>query len=337
MVEINSPYYIDLHNTVIPELNSLRGSRILVTGSTGLIGSSLVELLLLHSKEFDYRVYAGCRDIRKAQRRFSGSYDLEYCTLDVTKPIELDQEFDYIIDAASNGSPYFFSSDPVGVMKANLLGVCNLLDYGMNHGLKRFLYISSGEVYGEGCDDRWKESDSGYVDTMTTRACYPSSKRAAESLCVSYLSQYNVDVVVARISHTYGPNFTNRDDRVYAQFIRNVLNNEDIKLKSKGEQYRSWIYVVDCVSALLYILEKGQSGQAYNVANGESNITIRELADVVANLTGKNVDIPTLSEKIVGTPVTKSVFDTSKLENLGWKPRYTICQGMKNTIESCVL
>ncbi len=330
-----NPYQQNLRDVNLPDLSVLYGANILVTGSTGLIGSCLTELLTIYAEEYGYEVYAGCRNVERARSKFSPSEHLHYVLIDVTVPLQCDIKFDYIIDAASNGSPNFFASDPVGVMKANLMGVCNLLDYGIDHGLKRLVYISSGEVYGEGCGDRWRETDSGYINTMSQRACYPSSKRAAETLCVAYAEQYGIDISVARLCHTYGPNFTESDNRVYAQFIRNVLNGDDIVLKSKGEQYRSWLYVVDCAAALIYVLVKGENKAAYNVADEQSNITIRELAETIASIVDKTVifDLPQV-QPTVETPITKAVFDTTKLMALGWNATYPIEMGIKNTIET---
>lgn len=332
---MTSPYREDLLGLVVPDMSPLRGSKCLVTGATGLIGSCVVELLMLYAAHYDYDVYAGCRSVERAKKRLGCDERLHFVKIDVTQPLSCDLSFDYIIDAASNGSPNFFATDPVGVMKANLQGVCNLLDYGIAHGLKRFLYISSGEVYGEGCPGKWTEQDSGYIDTMSMRSCYPSSKRAAETLCAAYSAQYGVDTMVARLCHTYGSHFTESDNRVYAQFIRNVLRGEDIVLKSKGEQYRSWLYVADCASALLFILLKGSSSEAYNVANEEQNITIRQLAEMVAEIAGRKVvfDLPSDIEKKGGTKITKAVFDTTKLQQLGWRANTSIRQGLEHTIQ----
>ena len=251
------------------------------------------------------------------------------------RPLQSDIHFDYIIHAASNASPNFFASSPVEVMKSNIDGVAHLMDYGMSHGMKRFLYVSSGEVYGEGDGRVFTEDYSGYVDCAKPRSCYPSSKRAAETLCVSYAAEYGADVVIARPCHTYGPHFTEQDNRVYAQFIRNVLRGEDIVMKSTGEQFRSWCYVVNCVLALLYILLKGANGEAYNIADAESNISIRELAEAIATIGGKKVviDVPNADEKRGFNPVSKSVFSTEKLESLGWFSQTTISIGLINSIE----
>lgn len=315
----------------------LSDCNILVTGATGLIGGSLVEALMLNPKR-DYQVYASGRNEERARTRFKDFVEdkaFHFVHYDVMEPLESNVNFDFIVNAASFASPYFFAELPVEVMKANLYGVANLMDYGLAHGMKRMLYISTGEVYGEGDGRVFSEGYSGYVDCTKPRSCYPSSKRAAETLCVSYAAEYGVDVVIARPCHIYGPHFTEQDNRVYAQFIRNVLCGEDIIMKSDGSQYRSWCYVVDCVSAILFILLKGENGQAYNIADVKSNISIRELAETIAKIGDKKVviDHPNVDEKQGYNPVNKSVFSTEKLERLGWSVSGMINDKLRATIE----
>ena len=207
-------------------------------------------------------------------------------------------------------------------MKGNIYGVDNLLDYGRQHRLRKFVYVSSGEVYGEGDGRAFTEDYSGYVNPVAVRSCYPSSKRAAETLAVCYARQYGLDVSIARPSHVYGPYFSPSDNRVYAQFIRNVLAGEDIVMKSKGTQFRSWCYVIDCAAALLFLLLKGENMTAYNIADAQSNITIRSLAELVAAVGKRKVvmKLPEETEKAGYSVVTKAVFDTARLESLGWSP-----------------
>lgn len=288
----------------------------------------------------DLHVYAAGRNEERASRLFREYLDssrFHLLTYDVTQPLKSEVSFHYVIHAASNASPSFFAKNPVEVMKSNLVGTANLLDYGITHGLRRFLYVSTGEIYGEGDGRVFAEDYSGYVNTMSARSCYPSSKRAAETLCVAYGAEYGVDVVVARPSHTYGPHFTESDNRVYAQFIRNVLEGKDIVMKSNGAQYRSWCYVVDCVKGLLYVLLKGKNGEAYNVADALSNISIRQLAEMVADIAGKKVvmELPSDAEQQGYNVVTKSVFSTEKLESLGWSVRGTMKEKMNTTIQEC--
>ena len=333
-----SSYKEDIQNIFKQDLpwEKLCGANILVTGATGLIGGCLVEALMMNPNR-DYQVYASGRNEERARLRFkefANDGTFHFVKYDVMKPLESDVRYDFIIHAASNASPNFFAKSPVEVIKSNIDGVAHLMDYGLEHEMKRFLYVSSGEVYGEGDGRVFTEDYSGYVDCTKPRSCYPSSKRAAETLCVSYAAEYGADVVIARPCHTYGPHFTEQDNRVYAQFIRNVLRGEDIVMKSTGEQFRSWCYVVDCVSALLHILLKGVCGEAYNIADVASNISIRELAEIIANIGGRKVVIEIIDadEKRGFNPVTKSVFSTDKLEALGWTPQSTINDGLLKSI-----
>ena len=326
---------LSIYNQELP-WKKLTGANILVTGATGLIGGCLVEALMMNPRR-DYHVYASGRNEERARLRFQEFADesaFHFVKYDVMQPLQDVVRFDYIIHAASNASPNFFAQKPVEVIKSNIDGVANLMEYGLKNGMKRFLYVSSGEVYGEGDGREFTEDYSGYVNCATPRACYPSSKRAAETLCVSYVAEYGADVVIARPCHVYGPHFTEQDNRVYAQFIRNVLRGEDIVMKSTGEQFRSWCYVVDSVSALLYILFKGECGEAYNVADENSNISIRSLAELVASIGGRDVlmESPSVIEKRGYNVVTKSVFSTDKLKKLGWKANTNIKEGLKNTI-----
>lgn len=352
---MNSPYQQDIASLFENglDLSRLRDKTILVVGATGLIGSCVIDVLMQNPNKC-YQVIAAGRNRERAKEKFAAYWEnAHFCfvELDVTLSVRENlrgqifedaylaiQHVDYIINAASNASPNFFKQKPVEVMKANIDGISHLIEYGLDHGMKRMVYVSSGEIYGEGDGSAFTEKSSGYVDCASVRACYPSSKRAAETLCMAYCEEYGADVVIARLSHTYGPGFTESDNRVYAQFIRNVLKGEDIVLKSKGEAFRSWLYVVDAAHALLRLLMDGEKGNAYNVAHSESNISIRQLAELIAEKAHRKVvfDIPDDAQQGNSTPITKAVFNTDKLKALGWKPLFDVEQGFEHTLESSV-
>ncbi len=311
---------------------------VLVTGATGLIGSSIVEQLLAAG---DTEVYAAGRDENHAHSRFSSEWEsplFHFVKYDVRTPLDSDIHFDYIVHCASGACPAAFASDPVGVMMANIDGLRLLLEYGRAHGMRRLVYVSSGEVYGEptakGADTVWKEDESGYVDPMSPRSCYPSAKRASETLCAAYAAQYGTDVVVARPCHTYGPDFSPRDNRAFVQFLLKATAGEDIVLKSRGEQFRSWLYVEDCARGILTIMEKGKSGEAYNVADETQCVSIRNYAQAIADICGVRLtfDIPSADEAKGYSRVSRTVYDTTKLRSLGWKPQYTLATGLAATI-----
>ena len=318
---------------------TLDKANILIVGATGLIGRALVDVLMqLPDKGF--HLYVGVRDLAYAQNCFVQYENAAAFTIlpyDVMTPMPFDVDFHYIIHAASHAAPDAFRNDPVGVVKANILGVDHLFSYGIRHSLKKFLYVSSGEVYGEGTTAAFREEDSGTFDWLSLRACYPSSKRAAETLCISYASQYRIETSIARPCHVYGPFFTPKDDRVYAQFIRNVLAKEKICLKSSGIQKRSWCYVVDCAFALLYVLLKGENGNAYNVADGQSEVSICELAEMIALKGGQDIvfDIPESSVDSSHV-ILRAVFDTEKINGLGWYPQWKLEEGISHTLDTLI-
>lgn len=307
----------------------LDNSKILITGANGLICSYLIDLLMYRNIKFNsnIKVYALGRNEERCRNRFKSFFDRDdfvFVKQDISKKLNIEDKVDYIIHGASNAVPAEFLRDPVGTMTGNIFGVYNLLEYSKDNNVKKLLYISSSEVYGDDLSkDSFNESDSGYVNPLDPRACYPSSKRAAETLCSSYLKQYGVDFCVARPGHIYGPTYTEKDNRALCQFINNVLNNNDIVMKSEGSQVRSYCYVSDCVIALIYMLLVGEAGAAYNISNKNSNVSIREMADYIAELSNKKVifKLPSNNEKSVFTKINKSILDSSKLEGLGWEAK----------------
>ena len=325
---------VDRAIQALPDVQKLRSARILITGATGLVGAFLTDCLLALSDQnaLDLRLYALCRNAARAKERFGERVNA--IAADVSEATAL-PECDYIIHAASNAHPKAFSADPVGTMLANILGVRNLLEHLRAQGHGRLLFVSTGEIYGDNpaIRDGFSETDFGKIDSMNPRACYPESKRAAETLCASYLSQYRVDSVVARLCYVYGPTITNENSRADAQFLRNALSKTDIIMKSAGAQVRSYCYVADAARALIAILSGGESGSAYNVANRAAVRSIREYAEALAKVAGVQVkfETPEDAEKRGYSTVSRAVQKPDRLEALGWKPLFSFEGGIEHT------
>jgi len=221
-------------------------------------------------------------------------------------------------------------------MLANFMGTYQLLDYARLHKVGRMLFVSSSEVYGQiQSGEPFKESDYGFVDILNPRACYPASKRAAETLCASYLSEYSIDTVIVRPGHIYGPTMTAEDSRAHAQFARNALRQEPIILKSLGNQLRSYCYMLDCVSGIFTALLKGKTGEAYNISNKNSIVTIKQFAQehaAVGKVEIRNC-VPEKHEASGYNLMENSALDATKLESLGWKGLYDIHSGVSATIQ----
>ncbi len=339
----SATYRKDLSTAIsaVPRIRELHNSSIMITGATGLIGSFLVDMLLEYNRLEDagIHVYALGRSEKRLKVRFEGAITdhLHFVEHDVNQPPTFDFAIDYVIHAASNAYPASFAEDPVGTILNNVFGTQYLLHYAKEHQAKRFLFVSSGEVYGQGDPNlkAFSEHFNGYVDPTEPRSCYPCSKRTAETLCVSYTQQYGLETVIARPCHIYGPNTTASDNRASVQFMNNAVNGEDILMKSRGTQMRSYCYVADCASAILTILLCGQSKEAYNVANPNARVTIAELAEAIAETAGRKVVFSELEPiaKEQQTPITYAVLDSDKLCALGWKGNYTIEQGVLSTYQ----
>ncbi len=329
--------YLDALKSVINErfdYSKLNNKTILITGATGLIGKALVDYILTLSKSV--KVYAASRSEESFLKRFEKRDNLFYFNYSLEKELDTDIHFDYIIHAASNADPKMFDSDPVGTMVSNFTGTYNLLEYARKNECERFLFVSSGEVYGQwdGKCDAFDESYSGYVNFTEKRGCYPSGKRAAENLCVCYKAQYGVDTVIVRPSHTYGPTQLKRDSRAMSEFFNKAIEGEDIVLKSLGLPVRSYTCVFDCISGIITALLNGESGAAYNIANKNSVVSIAQLAEKIALVAGKRVifDIPQ-GGTAGGSNIVRGVLDGGKLEEIGWTPQYDIDKGIKTTFE----
>ena len=341
----NEQYYEKSLSAAISGVGSaLNGRRVLITGATGLIGSFLAEALarLNETAGANIEIYAAGRSEAGIRNRFGALADaprFHYVPYDATKPVSLDFEPDFIVHAATSAHPMAYATDPVGTMRANLFGAMELLEALRGQGRGRFLMLSTGETYGENPDlpDGFSETDHGWIDPMLPRACYPESKRAAETLCASYAAQYGVDALVARLCHVYGPTFTPSNSRADAQFIRKALAGEDIVMKSTGSQVRSFCYVADAVNALMTLLALGERGQAYNVANRASVASIREYAETLADIAGVKVvfDLPPEVERAGYTRITRAVLNPAKLEGLGWRARYDLRAGLEETFRCC--
>lgn len=321
----------------------LQGSSVLVSGATGLIGSFIVDVLMNKNREgLRCKVYALGRSEEKARGRFSYCYEdsmFSFVPYDINKPLVRDDlgTVDYVIHLASNTHPVLYSTDPIGTITTNIIGTQNMLDFAVTHQAKRAMFASSNEIYGENRGDveKFDESYCGYIDSNTLRAGYPESKRCGEALCQAYIKQKGLDVVVPRLTRSYGPTLLKSDTKALSQFLRKGLAGEKIVLKSKGTQYYSYTYVSDAVSGLLTVLLCGKCGEAYNIANDASDIMLKDLAQIIANNTASGevvFEIPDEVEAVGYSKATKARLESAKLQKLGWVPYYSIEEGIKRTL-----
>ena len=313
----------------------LRGKTILITGGTGLIGSFLVDVL--KAANLGRKVLLFGRSEEKARARFVeywGEGWLKFVKWNAEAPSvpRVDGSVDFLLHLASNTHPVAYATDPIGTIAANVIALNNLLAFAAEKKATRFLFASSNEIYGENRGDveLFDEKYCGYIDCHTLRAGYPESKRCGEALCQAYIKQKGLDCVVARLTRTYGPTILPNDTKAISQFFNNALHGEDIVLKSEGKQYYSYQYVADSVSGLLTVLLKGASGEAYNIADESGDITLRDLAALIAGQVGRRVvfNLPDAVESAGFSKATKARLDGRKLRSVGWRPFYDICSGV---------
>ena len=321
----------------------LTGRSVMLSGATGLIGSYLVDVLMKKNREdgLNCTVYALTRSAEKARARFSAFAEdprLVFLEHDVQEAFPEDDIGDvtYVLHLASNTHPLQYSTDPIGTIMTNVIGLQNMLDFAVAHHAERFAFASSNEIYGENRGDKelFDESYCGYIDSNTMRAGYPESKRCGEALCQAYLAQKGLNIVIPRFTRTYGPTMVMSDSKAISQFIKKGVAGEDIVLKSAGTQYYSYQYMADSVSGLLNVLLKGERGAAYNIADQTSDIMLKDLAAAIAAVNGRKVvfEIPDAVEAAGYSRATKARLDGSKLKALGWMPRYDIREGIERTI-----
>ena len=349
-----------VNETALP-WKELEQKNILITGGTGLIGSCLADVLIFRNEHMGAKIgiWVLCRNAARAEEVFGGYLEKDYFHLivqDISEPLlpetfkrrvqstsdlspqGVPETMDYMIHAASKGDPYSFVTDPLGVMNANIMGMHSILSYAERFRPKNILYLSSGEAYGKlelSGQEAITEDMSGVLDSLNVRNCYGISKRAAETMCVSAAYEYQIPVCIARLCHTYGPTMTVGENRVIFQFIQNALRREDIILKSEGLQERSYCYVTDAAAALFALLFRGMPGEAYNVSNDKSIVTIRGLAQIVSRCGECRVTFEqqTETERRGNSGIIHAVLDNRKLSELGVRMEYDMETGCRRTME----
>lgn len=322
----------------------LQNKSILISGGTGLIGSFLVDVLMQKNQDgLNCKIYVVGRNVDKGKTRFEEFWNSEYFEFvshDMNQQLEMDEDIvvDYVLHLASNTHPVAYSTDPIGTVSTNIIGTNNLLKFAVKHHTTRFAFASSNEVYGENRGDVefFDENYCGYINSNTLRAGYSESKRCGEALCQAYMRQEGLDVVIPRLTRSYGPTMLMSDTKAISQFIKKGIAGKDIVLKSSGTQYYSYTYVADAVAGLLTVLLRGEHGEAYNIADEAGDMMLKDLAAVIADYAGTKIifEFPEEVERVGYSTVTKARLSGSKLKKLGWSMKYDIKSGIERTMDT---
>lgn len=342
----NPTYQSDINK--IAELpldwDNLSGKTLLITGATGMLASTLIDILMsrndMRENDKGVHIIAVSRNAEKAKSRFASYWNnacFSYLSHDITTPLPELGDVAYILHAASNTHPRAYATDPIGTITANVEGTHQLLEYAATHNCERFFFFSSVEIYGENRKDteQFNENYLGYIDCNTMRAGYPESKRLGETLCNAYAAQKGQDFVIGRFSRVYGPTMLESDSKAIAQFIKKAAAGEDIILKSEGTQVYSYTYVVDAAAAALYLLLYAKSGDAINIADRDSDISLKELAGILADAAHTKVvfELPDEIERTGYSIATRATLDPTRMEQLGWRAQTHIREGLRKTVE----
>lgn len=324
------------------DLKLFKNKVFLVTGSTGLIGSLFIKSLLYINKKRNLNIQVIA--LARSKEKFEKIYD-DYLTdktlkvyyQDIKDNIMIIEQVDFILHTASITNSKEMIEKPVEVIEISVLGTKNILELAKNNNAK-VIYVSSMEVYGklDNLNRNVVESDLGYIDVTDVRSCYCISKRLCESMCISYTNEYKLDIVVARLAQTFGVGVSKDDNRVFAQFAKSVINNDNIVLHTEGKSEGNYCYTSDAISAILFLYWKGNSGEIYNVNNEESHTTIYNMAKlVVDNFTKKKVVIDVPKCNIYGyAQDVKLHLSSKKLMELGWSPKVSLLESYKRLIKS---
>jgi UDP-glucuronate decarboxylase len=330
------------------EWEKFTNSTILVTGANGFLPAYLVEtfLYLNHIKpSYNIKIICLVRNKKKAESRFDSylkNTNFRLLIQDVCEQISITENVDFIIHAASQASPKYYGSDPVGTLMPNILGTINLLELAKIKKVKSFLFFSSGEVYGQVNSINIDENDYGYLDPTNIRSCYGESKRMGENICISYFHQFGIPTKIVRPFHTYGPGMDLNDGRVFSDFVSSVVNKKSININSDGSAIRAFCYLTDATIGFIKILLDGKLGEAYNIGNPNETSTISNLAIVISKLYAeKNTEIifnNELDEKknYLKSNINKVVPSIEKAIKLCWSPQISIVDGFRRTIDSFI-
>ena len=298
---------------------------VLVAGGAGFLGSHLVDKLV--SQELDVLCIDNFQTGSKENiRHLLDRKGFELIRHNICLPLYV--EVDQIYNLACPASPVHYQNDPVSTLKTSVLGAINMLGLAKRQEARIF-HASTSEVYGDPLEHPQKENYWGNVNPIGPRACYDEGKRCAESLFFDYNRQFGVDIRVARIFNTFGPRMRPNDGRVVSNFITQAITGDLITIYGDGSQTRSFCYVDDLIDAMTLMVESDFHGPL-NLGN-PSEISVLELAETIIKLTGSSSKLSFKSLPENDPQMRRPDISVAE-NNIGWKPRVNLKDGLKETI-----
>lgn len=320
------------------EINHILGRTFLITGSTGSLGRYCVMVLMelaMQNPDKPCKVIVLCRNLEKCikiWRKYLNNPNFTIIEGSVEEKIQFDKPIDYIMHAACISATQYFYTNPVQIASANVIGTYNLLNLAKEKNVKSFLFFSSGAVYGGNTED-----DESYIglEPLDYRNCYNMSKRMGENFCASFAQQYGIPAKVIRIGgYTYGPHIDLDDGHLYSDFIKAIIQHENLVIKGDGQNYIGMMYITDAVIAFFKVLFDGKENVVYVMRNADEIITIEELAIMLTQevFPERGLNYKCLRE-ISGEKPRLVIKIPNNLKELGWDIQVRVAEGFRRTVK----
>ncbi len=321
------------------DIAKLKDKTVLITGTTGFIGKQAVLTLLCMNQIFNLniKIFAMARNKTKTKtlfKDFLNNENLNIFIQDITEKIAITENVDFIIHCANPVVSKVFVEQPVETIESIILGTNNILKFARDKKTESVIYLSSMEVYGIIDIPTITEKDYGYIDPLNVRSSYSEGKRLAETLCISYCSEYDVPVKICRLSQIFGAGLNYNDSRVLSQFVRSAIEKKNIILHTEGKSILTNCYISDAINGIFTILLNGQNGECYNLANPENVFSVRQIAELVAESYPASKLVFDICDVFQYRPDTVLKINTEKLNSLGWSAKVDIKEMMQRTIRS---
>lgn len=301
--------------------------KILVSGGAGFIGSHLIKKLL------DKGHFVYCIDNLSTGnlvniKKYINNPNFEFINHDIINTLP-HFNIDLIFNLACPASPIHYQMDPIKTMKTSVLGTYNIIDLALMENAK-IIFTSTSEIYGDPLEHPQKETYWGHVNPIGIRSCYDEGKRCSETILLDYHKFQKLDVTIARVFNTYGPQMMTEDGRVVSNFIVSALENKDVLINGDGLQTRSFCYVDDTVNALISMIDINDFGP-FNIGN-PNEITIKELSQIIIELTSSKSKI-SFKPLPKDDPLKRKPDISLAMKKLNWQPEIDLNKGLIETIK----
>ena len=322
-------------------LKQFHNKKILVTGCNGFIASTFIRCFSEAMNQRNLKIFfygiSRNKKINKYLKPLILKKNLMIKAVDLNKKIKLNFKPDLCFHCASITSPSKYLQKPIETIKTNLLGTINLLDFCVKKKVKKFIFLSSGEIYGnfgkiKTLKKFFNEDNYGIINPKIISSNYGLSKKVAENILISWSKKYGLKTNSIRLFHTYGPYMKLNDGRIHADVIGNIKNNTDIRLNGNLKIRRSFCYISDVITGILTVMIKGEKNESYNLANPKETYNVFDFAKLALSLSKNNkiqIKCRRTNNRLDYNYPNPSV---NKLKKLGWSPKINIKQGLTDTI-----